>query len=81
MGDELPEERPDRRDMGVGVGGEVDAEVARSTRTAEPVQRRLIGVERGQVLEQRAVAPAGGGGVDPFGREAVISGDARGAHS
>ena len=78
MGDELPEERPHRGDVGVGVVGGVDAEVARAARAAERVQRFLVDLERRQVVEQRAVAPAVDGRVDPFGRQAVISGDARG---
>src|SRR5687768_9059942 len=78
MRDELPEERPYRRDLGVRVVGEVDAKVARATRTAELMQRLLVTLERGQVLEQRAVTPAVDGCVDPFGRQAMISGDTRG---
>jgi hypothetical protein len=41
-----------RRDTGVGVVDEVEAKVARATRTAEPMQRFLVDLERGQVLEQ-----------------------------
>jgi hypothetical protein len=64
--------------MGVGVVGEVDAEVARATRTPELMQRLLVNLERGQVLKQRAVTPAVNGCVDPFRRQAMISGDLRG---
>ena len=46
---ELPEERPHRRDASVGVIAEVDAQVARAAGAAERVQRRLVGLERGQV--------------------------------
>jgi hypothetical protein len=78
VGDELPEERPYRGDMGIRVVGEVDAEVARSTRAAQPVQRLLVDAERGQVPEQQAIATAQQRSVEPFGRQAMVSGDARG---
>ena len=78
MGDELPEERPYRRHLGVGVAAEVDAKVAQATRTAEGMQRLLVDFERGQVFKQQAVTPAVGGCRDPFGRQAVILGDMRG---
>ena len=64
--------------MGIGVIDEVDAKVARATRTAELVQRFLVNLERGQVFEQRAIPPAVDGCVDPFGSQAVISGGTRG---
>jgi hypothetical protein len=72
--DELPEERPDRRDMGVCVVREVDAEIARPTRSAQRVQRLLVDLDRGEVLEQRAVAPAVSRCVDASGRQALGSG-------
>jgi hypothetical protein len=78
VGHELPEERPHGRDMGVGLIGDVDAEVARSAGTPERVQRSLIDRERGQVVEQRAVASAGAGCVDAPGCQAVIPGQAYG---
>jgi hypothetical protein len=43
--------------MGIGVIDEVDAKVARATRTAELMQRFLVNLERGQLFEQRAVPP------------------------
>ena len=67
-----------RSDVGVGPVARVDAEVARSTRAAELVKRFLVDSERGQVFEQRPVAPAGDGRVDPFRCETVIAGDPRG---
>jgi len=73
VGDELPEERPHRGDIGVGVVDELDAEVARSARPPERMQRVLVDPEWRQVLEQWAVAPAVDGRINPFGREAVIS--------
>ena len=76
--DELPEEWPYRGDMGVGVIDEVDAKVARATRTSELMQRFLVNLERGQVFKQRAVTPAVDGRVDPFRRQAMILGDTRG---
>jgi hypothetical protein len=63
--------------MRVGVILEVDAEVAGATRPAELVQEFLVNLERGQVLEKRAIAPAVDGCVNPFGGQAVVSGDAR----
>jgi hypothetical protein len=45
VGDELPEERSHRRHVGVGRIGTVDANVARSTRPAESVQRVLVDAE------------------------------------
>jgi ferredoxin len=76
--DELPEERPHRRDIGVGVIGDAGAEVARSTRTAELMKPLLVNVQRGHVFEQRAVTAAVDGRVDAFRRQAVISGDTPG---
>ena len=61
--------------MGVGVIDEVDAKVARATRTAELMERFLVDLERGQVFEQRAVTPAVDGCVDPFRSQAMISAD------
>ena len=78
MRDELPEEWPYRGDVGVGVIDEVDAKVARATRTSELMQRFLVNLERGQVFKQRAVSPAVDGRVDPFRRQAMILGDTRG---
>jgi hypothetical protein len=77
VGEELPEERPHRRDVGVGLAGDVGAEVARSTRPSELVERLLVGAERGQVREHRAVPPAGERRFHPLRRQAVVSGDAR----
>jgi hypothetical protein len=41
------------------------------------VQRILVDVKRGQILEQRAVAPAVDRCVHPFGRQTMISSDSR----
>jgi hypothetical protein len=76
--DELPKERPDRRDTGVDLLYGVDAEVARPARTPERVQRLLIDAKSRQILEQRAITPAVSGCVNPFRRQAMISRDAHG---
>src|SRR6201989_579245 len=78
MGDELAEERPRSRDVRVGVAGALDAQIARAAGPAERVPRLLVDAARGQVLEHRAVAPAGERRVDASRRQTVIPGDARG---
>jgi hypothetical protein len=45
-GHELPEERPQRCDLSVGIIG-VDAQIARAAGPSERVQRRLVGLQRG----------------------------------
>ena len=69
VGDELPEERPRRGDLGVRVFvDEVHAEASgrASTGPAERMQRGVVNPERRQLLEQRAVAPAVDERVDAF---------------
>jgi hypothetical protein len=47
VGHALPEERPRRGDLSVGViGEEVDAQIARAAGASERVQRRLVGLQR-----------------------------------
>jgi hypothetical protein len=45
VGHELPEERPHRCDLSVGIIG-IDAEIARAAGPSERVQRRLVGLQR-----------------------------------
>src|SRR4051794_7844055 len=73
MGHELPEERPDRRDPGGDATREAGAQGARSTPGPPRGGGAFGDAQRRQVLEQRAVAPAVDGCVDPFGCEAMVS--------
>jgi hypothetical protein len=78
--DELPEERPHRRRSRVrpGVVREVDAHVAWAAGPAQGVERRLVHLERREIVEQPPVAAAVDRRIDAFGRQTVIAGDANG---
>jgi hypothetical protein len=71
--DELAEQRPYGRRRGILVIGEVDADVARSSRPPKRVQRLLVDVQRREVLEHAAIAAAVDRRIDPLRRQAVIS--------
>src|SRR5262245_56552964 len=80
VGDELAEEGPAGLDGGVGTLA-VGAQVGWSACPTELMQRPLVCHQPGQVLEQPPIAAPLHGCIDPFGRQAVIPGDPRGAHA